>query len=63
MMDEPEHGAYRRLLTARFTPKAVQNKLQPYLEKVVDEHLDAIAHAAPRPSTSSRPWPCPFPAW
>lgn len=43
MMDEPEHGAYRRLLTARFTPKAVQNKLQPYLEKVVDEHLDAIA--------------------
>ncbi|MEU8699356.1 cytochrome P450 [Streptomyces sp. NPDC048680] len=43
MMDEPEHGAYRRLLTARFTPKAVQNKLQPYLDKVVDEHLDAIA--------------------
>ncbi|MFF1733445.1 MULTISPECIES: cytochrome P450 [unclassified Streptomyces] len=43
MMDEPEHGAYRRLLTARFTPKAVQNKLQPYLDKIVDEHLDAIA--------------------
>ncbi|EDY43170.1 MULTISPECIES: cytochrome P450 [Streptomyces] len=43
MMDEPEHGAYRRLLTARFTPKSVQNKLQPYLDKIVDEHLDAIA--------------------
>ncbi|NED93184.1 cytochrome P450 [Streptomyces sp. SID11233] len=43
MMDEPEHGAYRRLLTARFTPKAVQNKLQPYLDKIIDEHLDAIA--------------------
>ncbi|MYQ33239.1 cytochrome P450, partial [Streptomyces sp. SID4956] len=43
MMDEPEHGAYRRLLTSRFTPKAVQNKLQPYLDKIVDEHLDAIA--------------------
>ncbi|MDX3853402.1 cytochrome P450 [Streptomyces sp. AK02-01A] len=43
MMDEPEHGAYRRLLTGRFTPKAVQNKLQPYLDKIVDEHLDAIA--------------------
>ncbi|WP_371541409.1 cytochrome P450 [Streptomyces sp. NBC_00554] len=42
-MDEPDHGAYRRLLTARFTPKAVQNKLQPYLDKIVDEHLDAIA--------------------
>ncbi|MFB7085684.1 cytochrome P450 [Streptomyces sp. NPDC056296] len=43
MMDEPEHGAHRRLLTARFTPKAVQNKLQPYLDRIVDEHLDAIA--------------------
>ncbi|WNI21420.1 MULTISPECIES: cytochrome P450 [unclassified Streptomyces] len=43
MMDEPDHGAYRRLLTARFTPKAVQNKLQPYIDKIVDEHLDAIA--------------------
>ncbi|WP_327657401.1 cytochrome P450 [Streptomyces sp. NBC_00483] len=42
MMDEPEHGAYRRLLTGRFTPKSVQNKLQPYLDKIVDEHLDAI---------------------
>lgn len=43
MSDEPEHGAYRRLLTARFTPKAVQNKLQPYIDRIVDEHLDAIA--------------------
>ncbi|MFE9686896.1 cytochrome P450 [Streptomyces sp. NPDC006285] len=43
MMDEPEHGAYRRLLTGRFTPEAVQNKLQPYLDRIVDEHLDAIA--------------------
>ncbi|MFD4553898.1 cytochrome P450 [Streptomyces sp. NPDC058469] len=43
MMDEPEHGAYRRLLTGRFTPKAVQNKLQPYIDKIVDERLDAIA--------------------
>ncbi|WP_329453915.1 cytochrome P450 [Streptomyces sp. NBC_01497] len=43
MMDEPDHSVYRRLLTARFTPKAVQNKLQPYIDRVVDEHLDAIA--------------------
>ncbi|MFF1692225.1 cytochrome P450 [Streptomyces sp. NPDC058257] len=42
-MDEPEHGVYRRLLTRHFTPKAVQNKLQPYLDRIVDEHLDAIA--------------------
>jgi cytochrome P450 len=42
-MDEPDHGVYRRLLTARFTPRAVQTKLQPYLDKIIDEHLDAIA--------------------
>ncbi|MBC2865021.1 cytochrome P450 [Streptomyces mexicanus] len=43
MMDEPEHGVYRRLLNSRFTPKAVQRQLQPYIDKIVDEHLDAIA--------------------
>jgi cytochrome P450 len=43
MMDEPDHGAYRRLLTARFTPKAVQTRIQPYLDRIVEEHLDAIA--------------------
>ncbi|WP_405782441.1 cytochrome P450 [Streptomyces sp. NBC_00859] len=42
-MDEPEHGAYRRLLSGRFTPKAVRTKLQPYLDRIIDEHLDAIA--------------------
>ncbi|MCW2898579.1 MAG: putative cytochrome [Streptosporangiaceae bacterium] len=47
-MDEPDHGAYRRLLTGRFTPKAVQAKLQPYIDKIVTEHLDAIeAKGAP----------------
>lgn len=41
-MDEPDHSVFRRLLTGRFTPKAVQTKLQPYIDKIVDEHLDAI---------------------
>ncbi|HEV7935295.1 MAG TPA: cytochrome P450 [Actinomadura sp.] len=41
-MDEPDHGAYRRLLAGRFTPKSVQTKLQPYIDKIVTEHLDAI---------------------
>jgi cytochrome P450 len=41
-MDEPDHGAYRRLLAGRFTPKAVQTRLQPYIDKIVTEHLDAI---------------------
>ncbi|MET8757752.1 cytochrome P450 [Lentzea sp. NPDC004782] len=45
MMDEPDHGAYRRLLTGRFTPKAVQQKLQPYIDRIVTEHLDAMEKA------------------
>ncbi|WP_406691858.1 cytochrome P450 [Saccharopolyspora sp. ID03-671] len=43
MMDEPDHGAYRKLLAGKFTPKAVQNRLQPYIDRIVDEHLNAIA--------------------
>jgi cytochrome P450 len=45
MMDEPDHGAYRRLLAGRFTPKAIQVKLQPYIDQIVTEHLDAIEAA------------------
>lgn len=45
MMDEPDHGAYRKLLTGKFTPKAVAKNLQPYIDRIVDEHLDAIASA------------------
>ncbi len=42
-MDAPDHGAYRRLLSGKFTPKAVQANLQPYIDTIVTEHLDAIA--------------------
>jgi cytochrome P450 len=42
MMDAPEHGAYRRLLSGKFTPKSVQTNLQPYIDAIVAEHLDAI---------------------
>jgi cytochrome P450 len=48
MMDEPEHGQIRRLLAGRFTPKSVAAKLQPYIDRIVAEHLDAI-EAGPRP--------------
>ena len=41
-MDAPDHGAYRRLLSGKFTPKAVQANLQPYIDTIVTEHLDAI---------------------
>jgi cytochrome P450 len=49
MMDEPDHGKYRRLLTGRFTPKSIQKNLQPYLDRIVTEHLDALA-AGPKPA-------------
>ncbi|MEU5839971.1 cytochrome P450 [Streptomyces diacarni] len=42
MMDEPDHSQYRRLLSGRFTPKSVQKNLQPYIDKIVEEHLDSI---------------------
>jgi cytochrome P450 len=41
-MDAPDHGAYRRLLSGKFTPKSVQASLQPYIDTIVTEHLDAI---------------------
>ncbi|MGH7291414.1 MAG: cytochrome P450, partial [Myxococcota bacterium] len=41
-MDAPDHGAYRRLLSGKFTPKSVQANLQPYIDTIVTEHLDAI---------------------
>ena len=44
-MDDPAHGAYRRLLTGRFTPKAVATRLQPYIDRIVDEHLSAMESA------------------
>jgi cytochrome P450 len=42
-MDAPDHGAYRRLLSGKFTPKSVRANLQPYIDTIVTEHLDAIA--------------------
>jgi cytochrome P450 len=41
-MDAPDHGAYRRLLSGKFTPKSVQANLAPYIDTIVTEHLDAI---------------------
>jgi cytochrome P450 len=44
-MDEPDHSAYRRLLAGRFSPKSIQQRLQPYLDRIVTEHLDAMEKA------------------
>ncbi|MCD2185569.1 cytochrome P450 [Actinomycetospora soli] len=45
-LDPPEHTRLRRLLTGEFTVKRIR-RLQPRLQEIVDEHLDAMAAAGP----------------
>jgi cytochrome P450 len=40
-MDPPEHGKFRKLASARFTPRAVQS-LRPAVEKIADDLVDAL---------------------
>ncbi|XXU87138.1 cytochrome P450 [Sorangium sp. So ce1099] len=46
LMDEPEHGRYRKLLTGKFTVRRMQ-LLTERVEQVTTEHLDAMAKAGP----------------
>lgn len=41
-MDDPEHLAQRRLVSARFTPKAVRAH-EPFFRATIDELLDVVA--------------------
>ena len=41
-LDDPEHVEQRRLLSRRFTPKAVHQD-EPFLQSRIDELLDAVA--------------------
>ncbi|MFD9895435.1 cytochrome P450 [Amycolatopsis sp. NPDC059027] len=45
-MDPPEHTRYRRLLTGQFTVRRLK-ALEPRIERIVDEHLDAFVAAGP----------------
>ncbi|WP_433798952.1 cytochrome P450 [Actinomycetospora sp. CA-084318] len=45
-LDPPEHTRLRRLLTGEFTVKRIK-RLQPRVQEIVDEHLDAMAAAGP----------------
>ncbi|MFC7586575.1 hypothetical protein ACFQYP_24665 [Nonomuraea antimicrobica] len=45
-MDAPEHTRYRRLLTGEFTVRRMR-QLEPWIERVTDEHLDAMEQAGP----------------
>ncbi len=44
MMDAPEHTRFRRLLTGQFTVRRMR-QLAPAVERIVAEHLDAMAAA------------------
>ncbi|MVU76148.1 cytochrome P450 [Nocardia sp. ET3-3] len=44
MMDPPEHTRLRRMLTGRFTVRRMR-ELTPAVEKIVADHLDAMAAA------------------
>ncbi|MGK3990143.1 cytochrome P450 [Sorangium sp. So ce136] len=46
LMDEPEHGRYRKLLTGKFTVRRMQ-LLTERVERVTTEHLDAMEKAGP----------------
>jgi len=41
-MDGEDHSKFRRLLGGRFTVKAVRERLEPYIESIVDDHLDIV---------------------
>ncbi|WNF01033.1 cytochrome P450 [Streptomyces luomodiensis] len=45
-MDPPQHTRIRRLLTGRFTVRRMKD-LQPRVERLVEDHLDALGRSGP----------------
>ncbi|MER0481965.1 cytochrome P450 [Streptomyces sp. Edi2] len=60
MMDGPEHTRIRRLLTGQFTVRRMR-KLAPAVERIVAEHLDAMA-AAEQPVDLVQDFALPIPS-
>jgi len=58
--DAEEHTFYRRMLSKPFTFKRVEG-LRPAIQKITDDHIDAILAGPSRLSSSAR-WPCPVPS-
>jgi cytochrome P450 len=59
-MDPPEHTRYRRLLTGQFTVRRM-NALVPDIERIVAEHLDAMARSE-RPVDLVKAFALPIPS-
>jgi cytochrome P450 len=45
-MDPPDHTRYRRLLTGQFTVRRMR-QLEPRIEQITEQHLDAMEQAGP----------------
>ncbi|MFD8544590.1 cytochrome P450 [Streptomyces sp. NPDC059649] len=61
MMDAPEHTRFRRLLTGQFTVRRMR-QLTPTVEKIVAEHLDALAATEGRPVDLVQAFALPIPS-
>jgi cytochrome P450 len=59
-MDPPDHTRYRRLLTGQFTVRRM-NALVPQIERIVAEHLDAMARGD-RPADLVQAFALPVPS-
>src|SRR5205823_932465 len=58
--DPPEHSRVRRLVMKAFTPARVE-RLEPYIQRVVDDLLDAMAaHGGPVDLTEALAFPLPI---
>jgi cytochrome P450 len=60
LTDPPDHTRYRRLLTGQFTVRRM-NALAPDIERIIAEHLDAMARSA-RPVDLVRAFALPIPS-
>jgi len=58
-IDPPDHTRLRKLVSSVFTPKRIA-ELQPLIERVVNEHLDAVAPSAEMDLISDLAFPLPF---
>ena len=59
--DPPEHTRLRRLVTRQFTARRM-NQLAPRIQHIADDHLDALAAAAPGPADLMKTVALPVPS-
>ena len=57
--DPPNHTRLRRLVSKAFTPRMIEG-LRPLVERLVDEHLDAVASAGRMDVIADLAFPLPF---